>query len=63
MIRCKEDAISRGYIEFHCPRCGSADVAYMKMPDYCYKCGKNYDVDLQEMAISLKARLEYYTKK
>lgn len=63
MLKCKIDRGMDDYIEFNCPKCGAADVAYIKMPDNCYQCGVRYDEDLQELLISKSARLRYHFKK
>lgn len=51
-----EDGIS----SFLCPFCGIDDVAYITMPNCCWKCGSIYIFDLSELADRLDNRYIYY---
>ena len=45
---------------FHCPYCGSQDVVYIHMPSTCWRCKKNYEMDVRDIIETLSARYEYH---
>ena len=50
-------------ITFICPGCGEEDIAYMTMPEYCYKCGEVYNFLIHRMVEYYSDRRYYHFSK
>jgi predicted RNA-binding Zn-ribbon protein involved in translation (DUF1610 family) len=46
--------------QFVCPNCGANDTAYIRQPDYCYRCGELYKFDIDALMSCEASRLVYH---
>ena len=49
-------------VTFLCPGCKLEDVAYIKMPQSCYRCGFKYDFFITRLVEFISERKYYHFK-
>lgn len=52
---------SNNVLGFICPSCGMNDVAYIRTPQYCWKCGISYSFDINSLIADVNSRYNYYS--